>query len=139
LCVLAGASVKKTATLLGVSRATVSKVMSAYTNHGKTTSTEKNSGKINTDRNRSSHMEKDCFENHRTIALQVIAELNIHLEDPVSTKTVRSVLHKSNIHGRAVITKPLITESNVQMRKRWCHDHKTWTSENWKCETDMDR
>jgi hypothetical protein len=34
---LAGASVPKTATLLGVSRATVSKVMSAYTNHGKTT------------------------------------------------------------------------------------------------------
>jgi hypothetical protein len=35
---LAGASVKKkTATLLGVSRATVSKVMLAYTNHGKTT------------------------------------------------------------------------------------------------------
>jgi hypothetical protein len=34
---LAGASVTKTVTLLGVSRATVSKVMSAYTNQGKTT------------------------------------------------------------------------------------------------------
>jgi predicted transcriptional regulator len=33
---LAGASVIKTATLLGISRETVSKVMSAYTNHGKT-------------------------------------------------------------------------------------------------------
>jgi hypothetical protein len=33
---LAGASVIKTATLLGVSRGTLSKVMSAYTNHGKT-------------------------------------------------------------------------------------------------------
>jgi hypothetical protein len=33
----AGASVTKTATLLGVSRATVSKVFSSYTNHGKTT------------------------------------------------------------------------------------------------------
>jgi predicted transcriptional regulator len=32
---LAGASVIKTAILLGVSRATVSKVTSAYTNHGK--------------------------------------------------------------------------------------------------------
>jgi hypothetical protein len=31
----------KTATLLGVLRATVSKVMSAYTNHGKTTSVQK--------------------------------------------------------------------------------------------------
>jgi predicted transcriptional regulator len=32
---LAGASVIKATTLLGVSRATVSKVMSAYTSHGK--------------------------------------------------------------------------------------------------------
>jgi predicted transcriptional regulator len=32
---LAGASVTKTATLLSVSRAALSKVMKAYTNHGK--------------------------------------------------------------------------------------------------------
>jgi predicted transcriptional regulator len=40
---LAGASVTKTATLLGISRATVSKVMSAYANHGKPTSANRNS------------------------------------------------------------------------------------------------
>jgi hypothetical protein len=41
---LAGDSVTKTATLLGILRVTVSKVMLAYTNHGKTTSVKKNSG-----------------------------------------------------------------------------------------------
>jgi hypothetical protein len=40
---LAGASVTKTATLLAVSRVTLSKVMLAYTNHGKT-SVKSNSG-----------------------------------------------------------------------------------------------
>jgi hypothetical protein len=45
------------------------------------------------------------------------AQLNIHLEDPVSTKTVRHELHKSDIHGRAAIAKPLIIESNAQMHK----------------------
>jgi transposase len=41
---LAGASVTKTATSLGVSRATVSKVMTAHTNYGKTSSATRNSG-----------------------------------------------------------------------------------------------
>jgi hypothetical protein len=38
---LAGASMTKTATLLCVSRATASKVMSTYMNRGKTTSAKK--------------------------------------------------------------------------------------------------
>jgi hypothetical protein len=38
----AGASVTKTATISGVLRVTVSKVMSAYMNHGKATSGKRN-------------------------------------------------------------------------------------------------
>jgi transposase len=45
---LAEASVTKTATLLGVSRATVPKVMSAYTDNGKTTSAKRNSERKST-------------------------------------------------------------------------------------------
>jgi hypothetical protein len=67
------------------------------------------------------------------------AELSIHLEDPVSTKTVRRELHKSKIHGRAATAKPLITKSNAQMCKRRCHDNKTWTADNWKRARDMVR
>jgi hypothetical protein len=55
------------------------------------------------------------------------AEVNIRLEDSVSTETVRRELNKSNIHCRAEIEidKLLTTESNAQMRKLWCQDHKT--------------
>jgi hypothetical protein len=57
--------------------------LSAYTNHGKTTSSEEVPwAKINT--------EKDYFEKSQNYCSTVnrTAELNIHHEDPVSTKTV---------------------------------------------------
>jgi hypothetical protein len=47
-------------------------------------------------------------------------------------ESLRRELQKSKIHSRAATVKPLITENNAQMRKRWCHDHKTWASDNWK-------
>jgi IS30 family transposase len=52
---LAGASVTKTAALLGILRATVSKVTLAYTNYGKTTSAKRNSGQKSTFRERDCH------------------------------------------------------------------------------------
>ncbi len=48
--------------------------------------------------------------------------LNIHLEEPVSTKTDLKEPHKANIHETAEIAKTLITDTNVKMQKRWCHE-----------------
>jgi hypothetical protein len=53
-------------------------------------------------------------ENHTTTAAQVTAEQNIHLQDPVFTKTVGREFHKSYINSRATTAKPLITKSNAQ-------------------------
>jgi transposase len=58
---LAGASVIKTVTLLSVSRATVSKVMSSYMNHGKITSAKRNSGR------KSTLTERDCRTERRIV------------------------------------------------------------------------
>jgi hypothetical protein len=58
-------------------------------------------GEIDIGRKGSSYIEKDCCD-----GAQMTAELNIQLEDPVSTKTVRSELHKSNIHRKAAIANP---------------------------------
>jgi predicted transcriptional regulator len=60
---LAGASVIKTATLLGVSRATVSYgYVDIHESWEENISEEEQWAKINTDKKRSSFIEKDCFE-----------------------------------------------------------------------------
>jgi transposase len=69
---LGAAYVTITAILLGVSRATVSKVMSAYTKHGKTTSAKRNSGQKSTltERDRRT-LRRIVSKNHRAIAALV--------------------------------------------------------------------
>ena len=79
---LAGASVTKTAALLIVSRAAVSKVMMTYTNHGRTSSAKRNSGQkpklSGRDRRR---LKRIVAINDRNTSAKVTVELNIHLED----------------------------------------------------------
>jgi len=130
---LAGAPVIKTATLLGASRAAVSKVMTTYTNHGNTSSAKRKRGrKPKLSKRDRRTLKRTVSKKSHTNAAKVTWELKIHLEDPVSTKIVRRELHKSNIHNRAAIVTPLTTENNAKRRKRWCDDHKTWTSVDWK-------
>jgi hypothetical protein len=64
--------VTKTAILLGVSRATASKVMLAYTNHGKTTSAKRSSERKSTLTERDSRtLRRIVSKSHRTTAAQV--------------------------------------------------------------------
>jgi hypothetical protein len=104
--------------------------MSAYPIHVKTFAKRNSGRKATLTQTDPRTLRRIVSKNERNTAAQVTAELNIHLEDLVSTRTVRYKLHKSNIHGRAAIAEPLITENNAQMCKRWCHDHRTWSSEN---------
>jgi len=59
---LAGAYVPKTATLLGVFRATVPKVITVYINHGRTPSAERNSGR------KPKQTERDCHTLRRIVS-----------------------------------------------------------------------
>jgi len=118
--------------LLGVSRAAVSKVVTAYKIHGKTSSAARNSGrkpKLSEKDRRT--LKRIVSKNHRTTAAKVRQELDRQIEDTDCIKTARRQPHKSNIHGTAAFVKHLITEHTAKKRKRWCDDDKTWTSDEW--------
>ena len=107
--------------------------MIACANHGKTSSAKRNSSWKPKLSERDRHMLKRMvFKSHRTAAAKVTAEFIVHLEDPVYTETVQRELHKSNIHSRATIAKPLSTQNNAKRQKRWSDGRKTWTSVDWK-------
>jgi transposase len=136
---LAGESVRKTATLLGASIATVSTVMSAFTNHEKAKSAKRNSGRNSAFTKRDGRTPR-WIVSETTQLLQHRWQQNwIFILKTVSTKTVQHELHTSNFHGRTATTKPLITESIAHTCKRWCHNYKTWTLDNRKRARDMVR
>jgi hypothetical protein len=74
---LSGASVIKTATVLGVPRGPVSKVMSAYTNHGETTTAKRNNGQYSTvtERDRRT-LRRVVSKSHITTAAQLTGQQN---------------------------------------------------------------
>ncbi|XP_076035993.1 uncharacterized protein LOC143021956 [Oratosquilla oratoria] len=116
---LTGVSVTQTAELLNISRATVSIVIITYTKHGKTSSVKRNRGRNPklSDRDRRT-LKIIVARQHKTTATKMTAELNTHLRNPVSIKTVRREIHKVNIHRKATIVKPLITDTNAKLRKK---------------------
>ena len=93
-------------------------VMTAYTKHGKTSLAKRNSGRKPKLSERDSRiLNTTVSKNHRTTAAKVTAELNINLEDPASTTTVRQELQVYNIHRITANANPLISENNAGRRK----------------------
>ena len=95
---IAGAWVAKTAERLGFSRATISRPMAELKKYTKTSRNRSNSGLTFNffDRARSA-LRRSVERKHRTTAAKVTAELNQHLNSPVSVKTARRELIKPNI------------------------------------------
>ena len=87
--------------------------MTAFEKEGKISSLKQNSRRkrMLSDRDRRILVGKD----HKNTAPKITAELNNHLENPLSSKSVRK-LHKDGFHGRGAIRKPLFSQTNITMR-----------------------
>ena len=117
----------------GFSRATISRTMTEFEKHGKTSRKLSNSGRTYklTDRDRPA-LRRIAGRKHKITAARVTAQLNQHLNHPVFTKTVRRVPNSSGYHIRAAIRKPLLLTIIIQKGLKWCRDHKGWSADQWK-------
>ena len=104
---MAGASVTKTAESSSLAKSTVPKVMTAFEKEGKTSSLQQKSGRKwkLSDRDRRT-LTWIVRKDYKNTAPKITAELNGHLKNQVSSKTVRRELHKAGFHGRTAIRKP---------------------------------
>ena len=97
----------KTAELFSVARSTVLKVITAFEKEGKTSSLNQNSGRK---RNLSEWDRRTLTgivrKDHKNTTPKITTKLYEHLENPLSSKTVKRELHKAKFHGRAAISKP---------------------------------
>ncbi|GFT57208.1 transposable element Tc1 transposase [Trichonephila clavipes] len=57
--------------------------------------------------------------------------MNIHLQSPVSMKTIQRELHAVNIHGRISILKPSVSVRNAMKRQQRCREHLNQTKLQW--------
>ena len=125
---LPGASVTETSKLLGYSWSTVSRTMTEFKKHGKTSTNRSNSDRTSkpTDRDRRASKKRIMGRMQPTTASKVTAELNQRLDSPVSTKTC-SIM--TPLESRASLNGWRAEDSSGwRQEAAWFH---SWT--NWSC------
>ncbi|GFT85992.1 transposable element Tcb1 transposase [Trichonephila clavipes] len=128
----AGCSVTETAIYLGRERSTVSAVMTAYKKCGNVTFGKHNSGRERKLTDRDKRVLTHIVARKRKQSLsQITSEVNSHLRNPISARTVQRELHASNLYGRVGIRKPLVTARHALQRRQWCRTHRQWTPQQW--------
>ncbi|GFW35508.1 transposable element Tcb1 transposase [Trichonephila clavipes] len=128
----AGCSVTETAIYLGRARSTVSAVMTAYKKCGNVTSGKHNSGRKRklTDRNKIV-LTRIVARKRKQSLSQITSEVNSHLRNRISARTVKRELYASNLYGRVEICKSLVTARHALQRRQWCRTHRQWTPQQW--------
>ncbi|GFX15963.1 transposable element Tc1 transposase [Trichonephila clavipes] len=106
--------------------------MAAYKKCGNVTSGKHNSGRKRKLTDRDKRVLTRIVARKRKQSLsQITSEVNSHLRNPISARTVQRELHASNLYGRVGIRKPLVTSRHALQRRQWCRTHRQWTPQQW--------
>lgn len=49
----------------------------------------------------------------------------------VSTKTIKTSLHKLGLYSRIAAKNPLLTDDQMQNRLDWCTERREWSTKEW--------
>ncbi|GFY26842.1 transposable element Tcb1 transposase [Trichonephila clavipes] len=128
----AGCSVTETAIYLGCAKSNVSVIMTAYKKCGNVTPGKHNSGQKRKLTDRDKRVLTRIVARKRKQSLsQITSEVNSHLRNPISARTVQRKLHASNLYGRVGIRKSLVTARHALQRPQWYRTHRQWTQQQW--------
>ncbi|GFY11132.1 transposable element Tcb1 transposase [Trichonephila clavipes] len=106
--------------------------MTAYRKCGNVTSGKHNSGRKRKLTDRDKRVLTRIVARKRKQSLsQITSEVNSHLRNPISARTVQRELHASNLYGRVGIRKLLVTARHALQRRQWCRTHRQWTPQQW--------
>ncbi|GFX67623.1 transposable element Tc1 transposase [Trichonephila clavipes] len=116
--------ISRTIKFVGVSRTTVSRVITAHISLGKVYSMNHNSGgKSNFKRHERRVLKGLVARKRKTTIPPITSEMNTHLQNPVFMKTIQRELLAANIHDRVAIRKPLVSVLKAIQKLEWCRDH----------------
>ncbi|GFS99050.1 transposable element Tcb2 transposase [Trichonephila clavipes] len=129
----AGCSVTETAIYLGRARSTVSAVMTAYKKCGNVTPGKHNSGRKRklTDRDKRVLTRIDARKRKQSLS-QITSEVNSHLRNPISARTVQRELHASNLYGRRTPKEAFAPECIVPPVKHGGGSLMVWGAISWR-------
>ena len=129
----AGLSVSRTATLLGFSRSTVSRVYQGWSTTQRTSSQRQASGRKRLiDERGQRRLTRIVQSNRRATVSQLTVQYNIGAERPIKECTTRRTLTRMGYGSRRPNRVPLLSAKHKKLRLQWAKERKHWTLEDWK-------
>ncbi len=129
----AGLSVSRTATLLGFSCSTVSRVYQGWSTTQRTSSQRQASGRKRLiDERGQRRLTRIVQSNRRATVSQLTVQYNIGAERPIKECTTRRTLTRMGYGSRRPNRVPLLSAKHKKLRLQWAKERKHWTLEDWK-------